>query len=224
MKKSLVLCSAVAVAMGMRVAVAQQSTASQPIEEIVVTGVRASIESAQEIKQQAIEIVDAIVAEDIGKLPDNSAAEALQRVPGVQIARARGDASLVLIRGLPNFVTTLNDRQIFTTTGRGIALADIPADLVKQIEVFKTQSADQFAGGLVGAINVDLRRPFDFDGFAAGRHAARAVQREHRRHRPDRQRARQQPLEYRCGRVRRDAQRVVPGQALPGGEHLRRHL
>ena len=62
-------------------------------------------------------------------------------------------------------MTTLNDRQIFTTTGRGIALADIPADLVKQIEVFKTQSADQFAGGLVGAINVDLRRPFDFDGF-----------------------------------------------------------
>lgn len=71
----------------------------------------------------------------------------------------------MLIRGLPNFVTTLNDRQIFTTTGRGIALADIPADLVKQIEVFKTQSADQFAGGLVGAINVDLRRPFDFEGF-----------------------------------------------------------
>jgi TonB-dependent receptor len=164
MKKSLTLCCAAVAAVGTPVAFAQ-STASQPIEEVIVTGVRASIEGAQEIKQRAIEIVDAIVAEDIGKLPDNSAAEALQRVPGVQIARARGDASLVLIRGLPNFVTTLNDRQIFTTTGRGIALADIPADLVKQIEVFKTQSADQFAGGLVGAINVDLRRPFDFNGL-----------------------------------------------------------
>jgi TonB-dependent receptor len=159
----LLLGPAAVAALGAPAAFAQTQT--QPLEEVVVTGVRASIESAQEIKQSSLDIVDAIVAEDIGKLPDNSAAEALQRVAGVQIARLRGEANLVLIRGLPNFVTTLNDRQIFTTTGRGIALADIPADLVKQIEVFKTQSAEQFSGGLVGAINVGLRRPFDFEGF-----------------------------------------------------------
>jgi TonB-dependent receptor len=165
--KRFLLCStsAIAAVTGATAAVAQETPASQPLDEIIVTGVRASIESAQALKQNSLEIVDAIVAEDIGKLPDNSAAEALQRVTGVQIARGRGDANLVLIRGLPNIVTTLNDRQIFTTTGRGIALADIPADLVKQVEVFKTQSADQFAGGLVGAINVDLRRPLDFDGL-----------------------------------------------------------
>jgi TonB-dependent receptor len=135
---------------------------SSTLEEVVVTGVRASIEGAQDIKQNAIEVVDAIVAEDIGKLPDNSVAEALQRVSGVQIRRNRGEADLTLIRGMPNVITTLNNRQIFTTTGRGVSLADIPADLVQKVEVFKTQSANQFAGGLVGAINVALRRPFDF--------------------------------------------------------------
>jgi iron complex outermembrane recepter protein len=150
-------------------AFAQTPTSSTPtagLEEVVVTGVRASVESAIAIKQESLQISDSIVAEDIGKLPDNSVAEALQRVPGVQIARIRGDANLVLIRGLPNVVTTVNGRQIFTTTGRGIALADIPADLLKKVDVYKTQTADQYSGGLVGAINVDLRRPFDFDDFA----------------------------------------------------------
>lgn len=167
--KRFFLCSASAVALmgGACGAWAQSTPATSELEEVVVTGVRASIEGAQEIKQNSLEIVDAVVAEDIGKLPDNTVAEALQRVTGVQITRNRAEADRVLIRGLPNIVTTLNDRQIFTTTGRGIALADIPADLLKSVEVYKTQSADQFAGGLVGAINVELRRPFDFDGFEA---------------------------------------------------------
>jgi iron complex outermembrane recepter protein len=161
--KRLLLCSAAAAAFAPG-AFAQSANEPASLEEVVVTGVRASIQGAQDVKQNALQIVDAIVAEDIGKLPDNSVAEALQRVTGVQIARARGDANLVLIRGLPNIVTTINGRQIFTTTGRGVALADIPAELLQKVEVFKTQSADQFAGGLVGAINVDLHRPFDFQG------------------------------------------------------------
>jgi iron complex outermembrane recepter protein len=149
-------------------AVVQAATppATTPLEEVIVSGVRQSVESAIAIKQESLQISDSIVAEDIGKLPDNSVAEALQRVPGVQIARARSDASLVLIRGLPNVVTTINGRQLFTTTGRGVALADIPADLLKQVDVYKTQTADMYSGGLVGAINVDLRRPFDFEDFA----------------------------------------------------------
>lgn len=133
--KSFVLSSASALAMvtGGSAALAQTThataTPAGQLEEVIVTGVRQSIEDAQVIKQDAAQIVDAIVAEDIGKLPDNSVAEALQRVTGVQITRSRGEAasspaipSGVLIRGLPNIVTTLNDRQIFTTTGRGIAL------------------------------------------------------------------------------------------------------
>src|SRR5262245_7841611 len=99
------------------------------LDEIIVRGVRGSVESAQEVKRAALQVSDSIVAEDIGKLPDNNVAEALSRVTGVQINRIRADASLTLVRGLPNVVTTLNGREIFTTSGRGIALADIPADL-----------------------------------------------------------------------------------------------
>jgi TonB-dependent receptor len=146
-------------------AAAPATSAKGELEEVIVTGVRASVESALETKRDATQIVDAISAEDIGKLPDNSVSEALQRVTGIQIARARGDANLVLIRGLPDIVTTINNRQIFTAANRSVSLADIPADLVKQVQVFKTQEADQFTGGLVGAINVDLRRPFDFQGL-----------------------------------------------------------
>src|ERR1044072_3467027 len=80
------------------------TAASGAVEEVIVTGVRASVESALETKRDASQIVDAISAEDIGKLPDNSVSEAVQRVTGVQIARARGDANLVLIRGLPDIV------------------------------------------------------------------------------------------------------------------------
>ncbi len=136
------------------------------VEEVIVKGVRASVVTAQAIKRDAQQVVDSIVAEDIGKLPDNSVAAALQRVPGVQITRINGEASGVLVRGLPNVVTTLNGRNIFTTTGRGIALADIPADLLKRVDVKKSASAGDIAGGIAGVIDVYLRRPFDFDeGF-----------------------------------------------------------
>lgn len=161
---------ALLVAMGSASAVTHaQSPDGQPVaddallEEVLVRGVRGSIISAQAVKMQSQQVVDSIVAEDIGKLPDNSVAEALQRVTGVQIARQNGEASTVVVRGLPNVVTTLNDRNIFTTTGRGIALADIPADLLKQVDVKKSSSSDDIEGGIAGVIDVHLRRPFDFD-------------------------------------------------------------
>ncbi|MFH7191347.1 TonB-dependent receptor plug domain-containing protein, partial [Klebsiella pneumoniae] len=78
-----------------------QSTGSGPADgDIVVTGVRASLSSAQAIKRNADQIVDSIVAEDIGKLPDRNVAEALQRITGVQIQRSFGEGSQVAIRGL----------------------------------------------------------------------------------------------------------------------------
>ncbi len=145
------------------VAQAQSSDDDMLLEEVVVRGVRSSVMSAQNIKMDAQQVVDSIVAEDIGKLPDNSVAAALQRVPGVQITRANGEANQVLVRGLPNVVTTLNERNIFTTTGRGIALADIPADLLARVDVKKSASSDDLSGGIAGVVDVYLRRPFDFD-------------------------------------------------------------
>jgi TonB-dependent receptor len=143
------------------------SDAQAELEEVVVRGVRRSVESAQQVKRDSLQVVDSVVAEDIGKLPDNSVAEALSRVTGVQINRIRAGASATLVRGLPNVVTTLNGREIFTTTGRGIALADIPADLLQRVEVRKSNSPEHLSGGIAGGIDVQLRRPLDFDDSAA---------------------------------------------------------
>src|SRR5689334_5110524 len=87
-------------------AAAQQATSSQDATEldtVTVTALRQSLETAQSLKQDATMVVDSIVAEDIGKLPDNSVADALQRVTGVQIAQGnQGETTSVVIRGLPN--------------------------------------------------------------------------------------------------------------------------
>jgi TonB-dependent receptor len=132
---------------------------------MIVTGLRASLISAEDIKLNSPEFVDSIVAEDIGKLPDLTVADALQRVPGVQVARANGEVSSVVIRGLPNIETTLNGYEVFTGTSRGVALEDIPAELVAGVDVFKSVGPDKIEGGVAGLIDVRLRRPFDFTGF-----------------------------------------------------------
>lgn len=136
-------------------------------QEIIVTGVRASIVGALNIRKESTQIVDSIVSEDVGKLPDNNVVEALQRVTGVQVTnRTGGEAAAISIRGLPDALTTLNGRNIFTAAGQSFALQDISANLVRRVDVFKTRSADQIETGLAGQINVETRHPFDFDGFA----------------------------------------------------------
>lgn len=135
-------------------------------QEIIVTGVRASIVGALNVRKESVQIVDSIVAEDVGKLPDNNVVEALQRVTGIQVTdRGGGEAATVTIRGLADPLTTLNGRNIFTAAGQSFALQDISANLVKQVDVFKTRSADQIETGLAGQIDVKTRMPFDFDGF-----------------------------------------------------------
>ena len=143
-------------------------------DEIIVTGVRASLKTAQATKRNSIQVVDSIAAEDIGKLPDNTVSDALQRVTGIQVTRASGEATSVQLRGLPDIESYINGREIFTGTGRGVALQDIPAELVAGVDVYKTSTADQIEGAIAGAIDIRLRRPFDFDGLqVAG--GARAI-------------------------------------------------
>lgn len=139
--------------------------AAVQMEKFTVSSLRASLINAQEIKRNSVQLVDSVVAEDIGKLPDNTVADALQRVPGIQVARDNGEVNTVLIRGLPNLGTTLNGHEIFTGTGRGVALQDIPAELVAGVDVYKSSGADQIEGGIAGLIDIRLRRPFDFSGF-----------------------------------------------------------
>ena len=133
----------------------------------MVTGVRASLENAQDLKRENAQVIDSIVAEDIGKLPDNNVADALARVTGVQIRRDSGEGNAVLVRGLPNITTLLNGREVFTTTSRFIALADIPATMLKRVDVYKTNGAELLEGGIAGTIDVRTRRPFDAPGFHA---------------------------------------------------------
>lgn len=133
------------------------------LEAVVVTGLRRSLQSAQSIKRNSDQIVDVIVAEDIGKLPDVTAAESLARVTGVQVNRSRGEsAGQVVVRGLPDLTTTFNGRDIFTAEARSVALGDFPAGGIAALEVFKSTTANLVEGGIAGLINVRSRRPFDF--------------------------------------------------------------
>lgn len=148
---------------------AAQPEGTEAPEEIVVTGIRESLESIRDVRRQSLQIVDAVVAEDIGKLPDLNTAQTAARIPGVQVYRQGGEAQNVLVRGLPNFTTTYNGREIFTAETRVVALQDFPSANVAALEVFKTSSADLVEPGLAGLVNVRSRQPFDFeDGQIAG--------------------------------------------------------
>lgn len=159
------IAASIALASVPMVAQAQNTQEEPLLEEVVVTGIRASLDKAQDIKRDSMQVMDAIVAEDIGKLPDNNVVESLQRVSGVQVTdRGSGETSAVTIRGLNDVSTTLNGRVIFTASGRSLALADIPSTLVNRIDVLKSRSASQYENGIAGQINVHTFRPFDFDG------------------------------------------------------------
>ena len=147
------------------------------LQQIVVTGLRESMESALNMKRFSNTIVDAIVASQIGKLPDVTAIDAIQRIPGVQIGRELGQGggrvniggSVILsgyeIRGLPYAETTLNGREVFSAQGdRVLNLEDIPSALLASIEVYKDPTASLIAGGLAGTVNLRTHRPFDFHG------------------------------------------------------------
>ncbi len=135
------------------------------IEVIQVSGIRGSLTQAISLKKENVQIVDSIIAEDIGKFPDNNVVEALQRVSGVQTTgRAGGEVSTVTIRGLGDVSTTVNGREIFTSTSRNVALADIPASLLNSVDVYKTRSANLIEGGIAGQIDIKTHRPFNFQG------------------------------------------------------------
>src|SRR3546814_10505257 len=105
---------------------AQSDTLADADNQIVVTGVRRSLERAADIKRESVQVVDAIVAQDIGKLPDPTTAAALQRVPGVQVSVNRNnELGDVRVRGLPDVLTTVNGREVFSTIGRNFDLQEI---------------------------------------------------------------------------------------------------
>jgi len=141
------------------------AAAAEQLDTIVVTGTRASLESAVERKRDSNDIVDSVVAAELYKLPDLSVADAVQRITGVQITRDRGEASTLSVRGLVQVETTLNGREIFTAGfGRAFDYADLPSEMLAGIDVYKSSSAARIEGGLGGSVDLRTRRPFDFRG------------------------------------------------------------
>jgi TonB-dependent receptor len=154
-------------------------TAESPRGAIIVTGIRQSLRSSQNIKRNSDTVVDVITSQDIGALPDRSVTEALQRVPGVSINRFAGssdpdhfsaEGSGVVVRGLTYVRSEFNGRDTFSTgvNGQAINFQDVPAELLGSVEVYKETTADRIEGGLSGTINMNLRLPFDNKGFHVG--------------------------------------------------------
>lgn len=157
--------SVLALAMASLQCAAAQTGDSQTMETIVVTGVRASLETAQTIKRNATQVVDSIVADDIGKLPDRNIAEALQRITGIQVQNNKSEGSSIAIRGLTQVRTELNGRDIFTAGGvNTLNLEYVPSELLAGVDVYKNPSADMIEDQLSGTINLKTRKPFDFAG------------------------------------------------------------
>ena len=163
--------SAVAL-LGVAVTAQAQDNADDEIEEIVITGIKSSLRQAIQAKRESDALIDAINAEDIGKFPDKNVAEALQRVPGIVINREFGEGERVALRGTaPSLTRTLfNGASVATadwfvleqlSATRAFNYLTLPSEIVGQLQVYKSPTADLDEGGLGGSINVVTRKPLD---------------------------------------------------------------
>jgi TonB-dependent receptor len=148
---------------------ASSAEASTPIEEVIVVGIRSSLNSAADIKKNASTIVDSIVAEDIGKFPDENVAESLQRVPGVSIDRGTvgGEGSSISLRGLgPDFSRVfINGRTVTATSAsRQVNFSDLPSEMVARLDVYKTPMASLIEGSIGGSVEIKTASPFSGQG------------------------------------------------------------
>jgi iron complex outermembrane recepter protein len=158
-------------------------TADTQLEEIVVTGIRASLQKSLDIKQQSVGVVDAISAEDIGAFPDASLGEAMQRIPGVTVTRTsmRGQGGPELYTGAPSGITvrgfggdfneTLIDGRPQATAsgggnaGRGFDFSSVGADFVSEMDVLKTPDFGLSSGAVGATVNIKFPKPFDHPGL-----------------------------------------------------------
>lgn len=149
-------------------AMAQQDDAKkkdQQEDEIIVTGIRGSLQSSINTKKNSSAIVEAVSAEDIGKLPDVSIADSLARLPGLTAQRLFGRAQVISVRGLsPDFTTgLLNGReQVSSGDNRGVEFDQYPAELLRQVVVYKTPDAKLIGQGLAGTVDLRTIRPLEY--------------------------------------------------------------
>jgi len=166
-------CASVLLAIGTTVALAadapQGSTTtvaqSEELETITVTGIRASIASALSMKESSDNIIEAISAEDLGKLPDLSIADSIARLPGLTAQRTDGRSNFISIRGFASDFsgTTLGGReQASTGENRGVEFDQYPAELINSVQVYKTTDASLIGQGLAGTVNLQTIKPLAF--------------------------------------------------------------
>src|SRR6478752_3613226 len=165
---------------GAHPAFAQQAPAPETRETVTVTGIRGSIEKSLDSKRNADTVTEVVTAEDIGKLPDKNIADAVQRLPGVTISSSAGgeggfdENDRVSMRGTnPSLTQTLVNGHMIATgdwfvldqvslVGRSVSFSLLPSELVSQVIVRKSQTADMVEGGVAGAVDIITRKPLDF--------------------------------------------------------------
>ncbi|RFF39585.1 TonB-dependent receptor [Xanthomonas nasturtii] len=144
----------------------QSAGAVTDLDKVQVTGLRRAIEGAISVKRDSTSIVEAISAEDIGRLPDVSIAESLARLPGLAAQRVAGRAQVISVRGLsPDFSTTLlNGREVVSTgDNRSVEFDQYPSELVSGVTVYKTPDAGLVGQGLSGTVDMQTARPLSYN-------------------------------------------------------------
>lgn len=151
-----------------------QDATPDTLQEVTVTGFRVSLKKALDIKLNADHIEDTLVAEDIGKLPDQNIAEALERIPGISVStstvngsgQSAGEPTEISVRGFsPQFTAALYNGRVLATDsgGREFDFDVLPADLIARVDVSKSSSADQSEGGIAATVNMMTFRPLDLE-------------------------------------------------------------
>lgn len=164
LKSVLAVSTALAVGMISHEAKAQE-VETTTVDEVIVTGVRASLARARDIKRDATGVIDVIVAEDIAKFPDQNLGEALQRITGVQLTREVGEGRQISVRGLaPGFTQVLVNgaTAVNGNSGREFDFDVFASELFTRVEVIKSPSAALDEGGVAATIQLNTARPFDF--------------------------------------------------------------
>lgn len=174
-KKLLASCVAAACASASLGMMAQAQAQEGEIEEVLVRGIKSSLERSIDIKRDSARIVEVITADDIGKMPDQNIAESLQRLPGIQIDRRDGVGTQVRIRGLSQNITLLNGESFFSGMENfqlgesqlqlNNSLESIPSELLGGVEVYKTPVASMVEGGMGGVVNLKTRGALDLDAL-----------------------------------------------------------
>src|SRR5271170_3857225 len=145
------------------------------LQEITVTGIRASLEKSLEIKKDASVVLDSINATEMGRFPDADVADSLEHLPGITIDRTTGGEGIhVNVRGLgPQYnITTLNNRILASDDdSRDMAFDVLPSEVISGADVLKTSEASALEGSIGGTVNLRTASPFDNMGFHGGAHA-----------------------------------------------------